>query len=86
VLVIGGAIGGFLLAHKLDQLNQDNSDLTGSNDSLRAQLREAQATPSPTTSPSPSASVTPAPSTSPAVSATPTPAPTKTPAKSGSHL
>jgi cytoskeletal protein RodZ len=91
VLVIGGGIAGYLLAHKVDQLTLDNSDLVDSNASLRRQLHELQASASPSPSPSPSPSATSTPSTtvtpkaSAAPSATPTPTPVVTP-KSKSNL
>jgi hypothetical protein len=70
VLIIGAGIGGFLLVHKADELSQTNTELIGDNDSLRAQLRNAQTSPSPSVEPTASPSASP----SPAVSATPTPA------------
>jgi outer membrane murein-binding lipoprotein Lpp len=82
VLVVGGVIGGFLLAHKVDELSQDNFDLNGSNDSLRNQLKQAKASPTPSDAPvvSPSESPSASPSATPAATATPTPTPAKTPA------
>lgn len=81
VLVIGCGVGGYLLAHKVDQLSTDNTDLSDSNDSLRQALSSARAelsaspTPSPSATPKASASATPTPSASPSASATPTPSP-----------
>jgi hypothetical protein len=79
VLVIGGIIGGYLLVSKANDLDTTNQELSGSNDSLRRQLEQAKATPSPTetpaASPTPTAVVTPTPAT------TKTPVPTKTPVK-----
>lgn len=77
VLVVGGAVGGFLLAHKVDQLTTENAELSGNNESLRNQLLQAKATPPPSESPSPSGS--PAPTASPSPTPTATPSPTKTP-------
>lgn len=79
VLVVGGAVGAYLMVHKLSDLQDTNTTLNGENDDLHNQLNQAQqATPSPTPSPSPSASATPSPTPTPAVPAathTPTPAP-----------
>jgi hypothetical protein len=73
VLIIGGAVVGYLLVHKADELSTTNAELNGNVGSLREQLRQAKqtgATPSPTTSASP----TPSPTLK--SSASPTPSPT----------
>lgn len=86
ILVIGGSIGGYLLAHKIDELSQENTDLTNRNAGLSLQLQAAQASATPEPSASPSASATPAATATPKASTTPaaTPTPTPTPKKSGS--
>jgi hypothetical protein len=73
VLVVGGIIIGFMLVNKTNELSDTNNELTGNNASLREQLRQAKAspTPSPTATPDYSESATPTPVTSP--SATPEP-------------
>lgn len=77
VLIIGGAIGGFMLARKTDELNENNTLLIDNNRSLRNQLTQTRSTPSPTASPT--ASVTPSPSASPVTTPTASPASTKSP-------
>lgn len=79
VLVVGALTGGALLANKVNQLGQDNEELTGSNASLREQLRQAKTSPRTSTIPSPSPSAAPTPTTSPKASALPTPTPTTSP-------
>jgi len=77
VLIVGSAIGGYLLVRHANDVDQTNLELTNSNDSLRRQLEKAQATPSPTPTASPLA--TPEPSPTPTPAATPTPKPGTTP-------
>jgi hypothetical protein len=74
VLVIGAAVGGYLLVHKLNSLQDDNTTLSGERDDLQNQLNQAQAS----ASPSPSATPSPSPSSSPSPTAIPTP--TRSPA------
>jgi len=71
VLIIGGSIIGFMLIHKADELSSSNNELSGNNTSLREQLRQAKASPSPSVDPLPVAN-----QASPTPSATPTPTPT----------
>jgi len=77
VLVIGGAVGGYLMVHKLSSLQDDNNTIASERDDLRAQLNQVQS--AATTSPSPSA--TPSATPSPSPSATPVPTAVKTPVK-----
>jgi hypothetical protein len=71
VLIIGGAVGGYLLVRHTSDLDQANSDLGNANDSLRRQLQEAKATPSPTPVSSPLATPEPTPTPTPKATATP---------------
>jgi outer membrane murein-binding lipoprotein Lpp len=64
-LLIGGAIAGYLIITKTNDLMQANQELGAANDQLRSEL-QAQQSASPTPSPSPSASPTPSPTVSPA--------------------
>ncbi|HVQ44239.1 MAG TPA: hypothetical protein VMT30_04715 [Candidatus Saccharimonadia bacterium] len=73
VLIIGAGIGAFLLLRHASDLDNTNAELSGSNDSLRRQLEQAKASPTPTATPE--ATATPSPSPSP----TATPVPTATP-------
>jgi hypothetical protein len=78
VLIIGTAIGGYMLVRYANDVDQANSELNSSNESLRRQLQEAKATPTP--APTPSALATPEPSPTPTLKPTPTPKPGATPA------
>jgi hypothetical protein len=78
VLIIGSAVGGYLLVRHTSDLDQANSDLSGANDSLRRQLQEAKAAPTPTPVPPPLA--TPEPTPTPKATATPKATVTPTPA------
>jgi hypothetical protein len=69
ILVLGGGIGGYLLVRHANDIDQTNSELTGNNDSLKRQLQQAKATPTP--SPTPSALATPEPTASPSPTVTP---------------
>ena len=82
VLVIGGAVGGYLMMHKLGSLQDDNNTIASERDDLRAQLNQAQsaASASPSPSATPSAKPTPSPSATP-TTAPATKAPVKTPIK-----
>ncbi|MDB5178693.1 MAG: hypothetical protein JWN01_636 [Patescibacteria group bacterium] len=73
VLVVGGGIIAFMLLHKADELDQTNNQLTGSNSSLREQLRQAKASPTPRPTPTPDYSASATPTPSPAATATPKP-------------
>ncbi|GAC1372465.1 MAG: hypothetical protein NVSMB39_6670 [Candidatus Saccharimonadales bacterium] len=53
VLVLGGAVGGYMLLRHANDVDTANSQLTGDNDSLRRQLKEAKTTPTPTVAPLP---------------------------------
>lgn len=75
VVFIGAAIGGYLLTNKTNQLQTSNDELNGNVTSLRDQLRQAKASPPPTSAPLPDASgkptTTPTPTPSPTASAQP---------------
>lgn len=73
VLVLGFAVGGFIVVRHANQLDQANFELTGSNESLRRQLEQAKVTPTPSSSPSPSPSASPSPGASPSPSPSPQP-------------
>lgn len=87
VLVVGSALGGFMLVHKVDDLSSTNSDQSSDITTLRSQLQQAKAqtaaTPTPSLAPdaTPEASASPSPAvaganTSPApASVTPMPQP-----------
>ena len=75
ILIIGGGVIGYMLYHKADELTQTNEELNGNNLSLREQLRQAKASPSPSATPIPTATPTP----SPTASATPSPTASATP-------
>ncbi len=75
VLVIGGAIGGYLLFNHANNLDQTNSELSGNNDSLKRQLEQVKARLAATPAPTPSPLPTPGPTATPKAVATPTPAP-----------
>ena len=79
VLIIGGAIGGYLMYHKLSDLQDTNTTLQGERDDLRNQLNQAQAaasaSPSPSPSPSPTATPSPTHTPLPVTTHTPTPVP-----------
>lgn len=68
VLIIGAAAATIMLVRHSNDLDVTNSQLTGDNDSLRRQLKEAKTSPTPTAVPLPTA-----------VQSTPTPSPTATP-------
>jgi Tfp pilus assembly protein PilN len=71
VLIVGAAVGGYMVIHKADDLQQSNDELGNSNSSLRQQLLEARQSPEPSDTPSPSSSVSPSPSASPSPTASP---------------
>ena len=73
VLVVGGGIAFVMLMHKTDQYKAQRDANTGNVASLREQVKQARATPSPTSEALPEA-VANGPS-----AATPTPNPTPTP-------
>lgn len=76
VLVIGAAVGAYLLINKVNLLSDENSTLSGDNASLKNQLRQLrEVTPAPTPEITPAPSTTPTPTVSPSAS----PAPTATP-------
>lgn len=77
VLVIGGTAATIMLVRHASDLEDANSQLTGNNDSLRRQLKEAKTTPTPTAVPLPTATqATPTPTPTAAPTATVTPKPT----------
>ena len=73
VLLVGGAVGGYMLYNKTEQYKTDVDNQQGNMASLRNQLEQAKSTATPT--PDESA----LPQTSPSASTTPTPAATATP-------
>src|SRR4051812_13216331 len=75
VLIVGTAVGGYLLVRHTNDVDQANEELTNSNASPRRQLQEPRATPSPTPPPPPRPLATPEPTPSP----TPTPKAIATP-------
>jgi len=74
VLVAGSAVGGIMLVHKTDDLNDTNSSLSDDNAHLRNQLQQAQTQASASPSPSLAPDATPEPSASPSVTPVPNPA------------
>lgn len=74
VLVVGSAIGGFMLVHKADDLTSDNSSLSDDNARLRNQLQQTQMQASASPTPSQAPDATPEPTASPGPSASPGPA------------
>jgi hypothetical protein len=74
ILLIGGGAGITMLVRHASDVDTSNTQLTGDNDSLRRQLKEAKTTPTPTVEPLP----TPGPA-SPTVAPTPTPKATAAP-------
>ena len=74
VLVLGGAAGLTMVVRHASDVDTANTQLTGDNDSLRRQLKEAKTIPTPTVEPLP----TPAPAT-PTVVPTASPKATATP-------
>jgi Tfp pilus assembly protein PilN len=65
VLVLGVLVGGFLLIHHADEVDQTNTFLTGDNLSLKNQVKQLKATPSPTPTPTATPLATPEPSAAP---------------------
>ena len=75
ILLIGGGVGVTMLVRHASDVDTTNTHLTGDNDSLRRQLKEAKTTPTPTVAPLP----TPAPTPVPTVAPTAAPKATATP-------
>ena len=71
VLIIGAFIGGIMLMNRANALDQSNTLLTGDNDSLRRQLKEAKTVPAATPSPVATPTPTPVPTVSPKATITP---------------
>jgi hypothetical protein len=87
ILILGGAVGGFLLVKHSNDLSDQNLSLNDDNASLRNQLNQAKAALAATPTPTPTPTATPAPAHTPTPSPakagvhTPTPTPTPSPTK-----
>ena len=67
ILLIGGGVGVTMLVRHASDVDTTNTQLTGDNDSLRRQLKEAKTTPTPTVAPLPTPAPTPVPTVAPTV-------------------
>ncbi len=67
VLIIGAAVGGFLLVRHANEVDEANLLLTGNNISLKTQVKQLKETPSPTPTATPLATPEPSPTPTPKV-------------------